>query len=74
MPNVTSNDTALGTRVRDLRRARGMRVEDLASTTRLASRTITRIESGKAAHLATLRLIADAFGITLADLIGEEAA
>ena len=56
--------------MRTLRQGAGMRVEDLASATGLASRTITRLEAGKEPSVSTLRRIAGAFGVSVADLLG----
>lgn len=72
MANVTSNSTGLGTRIRELRLARDMRIEDLASVSGLALRTITRIEGGKEARLPTLRKLAAALDTTVAHLIDLE--
>lgn len=64
----------VGIRVRDLRRARNMRVEDLASLAPCAMQTITRIEAGKAGQIGTLLRIADALGVSLGDLISGDIA
>lgn len=66
---VTSNDTSLGATVRTLRVEAGLRVEDLAYKTRLASKTILRIETGMDAKVSTISRIAEGLGLAAWELL-----
>jgi len=65
-------------RLRSLRIAAGLSQEALAAKTDLSQRTISRLEAGHVApNRSTLRLLADALGVTIDDLFeknGDEAA
>jgi tetratricopeptide (TPR) repeat protein/transcriptional regulator with XRE-family HTH domain len=61
--------TSFGDRVRDLRLRRGLSQEDLAERTGVAVRGLRNIEAGRvgAPRPATVRLLADAFGLAGAE-------
>lgn len=56
--------------VREARAARGWSQEELAERTGLSARTIQRVENGSRPGLATARLLADALGIGLDEVLG----
>ncbi|GGL02670.1 ATP-binding protein [Mangrovihabitans endophyticus] len=58
--------------VRDHRRRLGLSQADLAAATGIATRSIRNLESGRVDHprQSTVRLLADAFGLTGADRVG----
>ena len=62
----------LSKRVKELRKQKGWTQQKLAEKTELAFNTITKIEQGLAEYpnLKTLLKLADAFGISLDDLVG----
>jgi transcriptional regulator with XRE-family HTH domain len=72
VPDVTCNTSTVGTRIRSERLERGLRVEDLASASNVAGRTITRVEAGYDAQLSTLRRIANGLGMSLVDLLVDD--
>lgn len=64
-----SKDRALGGAVRQLRRDRGMTQEALAHTAGLALGTVTGVERATTApDWATVRALAKALGVTMAEL------
>ena len=65
---------AIGGAIRALREARGMRQGDLAKRTGMSAAQVCRIEKDRhAPSVRTLRRIADALGVPLADLAAGEA-
>ncbi len=60
--------------VRDARLARGWSQEELAARSGVSVRTIQRIENGGRPGLGTARLLAEALDVTIAEVVGEEAA
>jgi transcriptional regulator with XRE-family HTH domain len=62
----------LAKRVKELRKQRGWTQQKLAEKAGLAFNTITKIEQSLAEHpnLKTLLKLADAFGISLDELVG----
>jgi transcriptional regulator with XRE-family HTH domain len=64
-----TKDRALGAAVRQLRTERGMTQESLAHAANLALGTVTGVERATSApDWATIRAIAEAFGVTMAEL------
>ena len=59
--------------LRELRLARGWSQEQLAERSGLSVRTVQRIENGQAPGLASRAALADAFGLTLDELVADEA-
>lgn len=55
--------------LKELRGAQGLSQQDLAHKAGVSYRTISTIENGGRARATTLRKIADALGIPLADLL-----
>lgn len=55
--------------LRDERQARGWSQEELAARTGLSVRTIQRIENGSVPGLSSARLLADALGVDVAEII-----
>ena len=66
-------DAAIGTRIRQLRQARGLTLDDLAGASNVSRAMISRIERGEASPTASLlaRLCA-AFGLSLSAFFAEE--
>lgn len=66
----------LAQRIRTARRARGMSQQTLAYQARMSLRALSSLESGEAVdpHFSTLRGIADALGVTVAELTEEPVA
>lgn len=61
----------IGERVRSIREERGMSMREVARRAKLAPYTLSKIESGQASPaVATLEQIADAFGMTMSELVG----
>lgn len=56
------------TRIAILRKQRGWTQEKLAEESQVNTRTVQRLESGEDASLETLRLIANALDVQIADL------
>lgn len=71
VPDVTSNGTSLGAICKARRTEKGLRLEDLAYKTRLATKTITRVETGFDVRLSTIAKIAEGLGTTTWELIRE---
>jgi transcriptional regulator with XRE-family HTH domain len=69
VPDVTSNATSLGAIIRLRRIEAGLRIEDLAYKTRLAAKTIVRVESGMDAKISTIHRIAAAFDTAASELL-----
>jgi XRE family transcriptional regulator, regulator of sulfur utilization len=64
-----TKDRALGAAVRQLRTERGMTQESLAHAANLALGTVTGVERATSApDWATIRAIAEALGVTMAEL------
>ncbi len=62
---------AVGPRLRELRRHRGITLADLAATTGISQSTLSRLESGqRRASLQLLLPLARAYGVPLDDLVG----
>ena len=63
----------LGTRLRELRKERGWRLEDLAERTNLSRPYLSRLESGeRQPSLGALFSVAQAYGVTLSSLFEPE--
>jgi len=61
-------------RLKELRKEKGWSQQKLAEKTGLSFNAVTKIEQGLAKHptLKTLLKLADAFGISLDDLVGRK--
>jgi DNA-binding XRE family transcriptional regulator len=67
--------TAIGSRIRTMRRARRLTQRALSQRTGLAEAFLSRIENGRAApSVHTLRRLADALGIWVGDFLGTRSA
>lgn len=64
----------LAKRLKELRKEKGWSQQKLAEKTDLSFNAVTKIEQGLAKHptLKTLLKLADAFGISLDDLVGRK--
>ncbi|MFA5287180.1 MAG: helix-turn-helix transcriptional regulator [Candidatus Omnitrophota bacterium] len=64
----------LASRLKDLRKIKGWSQQKLAEKTDLSFNAITKIEQGLAKHptLKTLIKLADAFGISIDELVGRK--
>ncbi len=64
----------IATRLKDLRKDRGWSQQKLAEKTGLSFNAVTKIEQGLAKHptLKTLIKLADAFGISIDELVGRK--
>lgn len=63
----------IGEKIIKLRKEKGLRVEDIAVRTGLATRTIARIEAGQNnVNLTTLDKIAQVLDVSLASLLEKE--
>lgn len=63
----------IGRRIRELRQARGLTLEELADRAELSKSYLSRVEtSGKAPPVSTLLALAQALGTTVGRLLGEE--
>lgn len=63
----------MGLKVRQLRRTRGITQRQLSRETGIAQSTLSRVERGdRDAHPRTLRTLSRYFGVTIAELMGEE--
>jgi transcriptional regulator with XRE-family HTH domain len=63
---------AFGTRVREMREARGMSQEALAKLAEMQQPQLSQIESGKRfARLDTIKKLARAFGVSVHELIND---
>lgn len=69
-----NNGQDLGQRVRELRRRRRWSQRDLAQVAGVQNSTLARIESGETPNpkMRTLRALADAFGVGLEELTGQQ--
>lgn len=73
MPTATTDPRRIAATIRRLRGERGWRQSDLAAAADLSVRTIETLESrGHRARIVTYAQIAKAFGVGLAELLGEE--
>ncbi len=74
IPDQLSADlTKLGTRLRELRKERGWRLEDLAERTNLSRPYLSRLESGeRQPSLGALFSVAQVYGVTLSSLFEPE--
>jgi transcriptional regulator with XRE-family HTH domain len=73
-PRGASGAGNLGSTIRSARLRRDMTQEELALETGLARKTIYQVEHGQTdPRLGTLRRIADAIGVEIADLVGARA-
>ena len=62
----------IGTRIRELRRKRGLSQERLGAMIGFSQSKISKIENGYYDSLSDLRLIAKALGVKLKELIDDE--
>jgi transcriptional regulator with XRE-family HTH domain len=62
-----------GAKIRQRRVAAGMTQQALAEDAGVALRTLVRIEQGEDVRLGTLTALADAFGITVSELLADDA-
>jgi transcriptional regulator with XRE-family HTH domain len=63
--------TAVGPRLRELRRRRGVTLADLSATTGISESTLSRLESGaRRPNLELLLPLARAYGVPLDELVG----
>jgi transcriptional regulator with XRE-family HTH domain len=73
MPDEPQDNTRTvkpdGDKVRQLRKAKGWRVEDLAEKADCTSRTVTSVEKGTAAFMYTITNIAKALGVEYQELL-----
>lgn len=67
-PEPSAESAHTLSRIAQLRKERGWTQQYLASLTGLTVRTIQRMEAGENMSLETLRLLADAFGISVGEL------
>lgn len=58
-----------GIKARELRRARGLRIEELCVMAGISIGTAKSIEAGRDVRLGTLRKVADAYGVPITDLL-----
>jgi transcriptional regulator with XRE-family HTH domain len=67
-------DVAIGDRVRELRKQQGLTQEDLARAANLTSKAVGELDRGEIndPHVSTLIRVAEALGVTVSDLIGED--
>ena len=74
IPDQLSADLIkLGTRLRELRKERGWRLEDLAERTNLSRPYLSRLEGGeRQPSLGALFSVAQAYGVTLSSLFEPE--
>lgn len=64
--------TVIGSKVRSLREAQGLTLEELANRTRLSKSMLSLIERGKSApSIGTLVAISSVFGVQLPELLGK---
>jgi len=72
---VVGGQVALGERIRQRRREKGLRAIDLANDARISKTYLSDLEAGKATRPSApvLARLADALGTTVADLLEEEA-
>ncbi|HLM85642.1 MAG TPA: helix-turn-helix transcriptional regulator [Solirubrobacteraceae bacterium] len=69
MPPPLPPDPALGLAIKELREARGLTQEELASLARMTFGTVSRLESAKSAPAwATVMQLIDALGASLLEL------
>ncbi len=69
------HEERIGKRVRELRQARGLTLQDLADRAELSKSYLSRVEtSSKAPPVSTLLALAQALGTTVGRLLGEEEA
>jgi transcriptional regulator with XRE-family HTH domain len=69
VPPKLSPDPALGRAIRRLREERGLTQEALAASAGMTFGTVSRLESAKSAPAwATVTQLADALGVTMAEL------
>lgn len=61
-------------RLKDLREDAGLSVADLSAAARIPARSIYQYEAGSEPTLRRAKRLADALGVTLEDLLDEEAA
>jgi HTH-type transcriptional repressor of puuD len=64
----------IGTRLRQIRLARGLRMEDVANAAGIAQSTLSYIERGSDPGVDTLRRILDALGVSWTEFFGEDPA
>ena len=64
--------TILGSKVRSLREAQGLTLEELANRTQLSKSMLSLMERGKSASsIGTLVAISSVFGVQLPELLGK---
>jgi transcriptional regulator with XRE-family HTH domain len=59
-------------RLKDLREARGLSQEKLAFAAGLSSGTVGNLEAGATCRMSTATKLADALGVSLSELMGEQ--
>lgn len=69
-----TSENVLGERLKELREQRGLTQAQLATRAKVERSTIQNVESGRVRRPNTLPHIADALGVTEAELLGEEPA
>lgn len=70
MPRAPLPDPYLSAAIRHLRQERGLTIESLAHSTGITTGSLSKIELGQSAPAWwTVRKIADALGISLAELV-----
>ncbi len=73
MPNALGRSTATNTqRIKELRAERGWTQYELAEKAGLSKRTVENAEVGKRVSLPTLKMIAEAFGVSVKELHKEQ--
>ena len=66
-------DGAIGRRVKSLRERAGIPLIRVAADAGISMPTLRALESGKSVTVTTLRKVATALGVTLSDLVREDA-
>jgi transcriptional regulator with XRE-family HTH domain len=66
-----TRENVLGVRVKELREARGWTQAQLATRSKVERSTVQNVESGRVRRPNTLPHIADALGVSVAELTGE---
>lgn len=67
-------DREIGAKIRQLRLAKGLRMEDLARAADVAQSTLSYIERGSNPSAGTLKRILDALSMTWSEFFGEDPA
>jgi transcriptional regulator with XRE-family HTH domain len=73
VPEVAAAEIDVGERLRELRRSRRATLRTIADRSGLSESFLSQVERGRSsASIASLRKIADALGVTMADLFGPD--